>query len=74
MYYVRRTKPNLKSESVTENITMLWLSLHLRFGMCKYIGVMDLLSMIHISTLSVCINYVDRYLVYNDLKCSCSLT
>jgi hypothetical protein len=63
VYYVRRTKPNLKSESVTENITMLWLCLHLRFGMCKYIDVMNLLLMIHTSTFSVCINYLDRYLV-----------
>ena len=58
MYYVRRTKPNLNSESVTENITMLWLCLHLRFGICKYIDVMDLLAMIHTSTFSVCINYL----------------
>ena len=27
MYYVRRTKPNLSGESVTENITMLRLCL-----------------------------------------------
>ena len=59
MYYVRRTKPNLNSESVTENIAMLWLCLHLRF----YIDVMNLLSTIHTSTFSVCINYLDRYLV-----------
>ena len=63
MYYVRRTKPNLNSESVTENITMLWLCLHLRFGICKYIDVMDLLVMIHTITFSVCVNYLDRYWV-----------
>ena len=63
MYYVRRTKANLNSELVTENITMLWLCLHLRFGICKQIDVMNLLSMIHTSTFSVCINYFDRYLV-----------
>ena len=59
MYYVRRTKPNLSGESVTESIAMLRLCLHLRF----YIDVMNLLSMIHTSTFSVCINYLDRYLV-----------
>ena len=71
MYYVRRTKPNLNSESVTENIVMFRLCLHLRF----YIDVMNLLSMIHTSTFSVCINYLDRYMVVLQcLKCSCSLT
>ena len=58
VYYVRRTKANLNSESVTENMTMFQLCLHLRLGICKYIDVMDLRAMIHNSTFGVGINYL----------------